>query len=266
VPVVPTGPVGTRELLEAWPAVLDAISKKNRTAWIVVVAAQVRSLEDDLLTLVFGNENDAASFRPQKGVPGGVHEILRQAIVDTLGVRVQFKISTAGQVTQPIDRLTTTGSIPVPGFDQSTSVKPTREFATPLTNDAEADADAVAPAGVAPSDAVAPSDEHAPPEDDAPPEGEVPSESDTPPADDDGWNVVSIPNGSSSGGGSSDADSDDVASVDAVLNSYVPSEPVASIPENNRYGESVVREILNASFISEETAEPVRPASTGMEA
>jgi DNA polymerase-3 subunit gamma/tau len=139
-------------------------------------------------------------------------------------------------------------------------VKPTREFATPVATDAQTPADENAPA------AAAPSDEHAPPEDDAPPEGDIPFESDAPPAEDDGWNVVSIPNGSSSGGGSSDADSDDVASVDAVLNSYVPSEPVASIPENNRYGESVVREILNASFISEETAEPVRPASTGMEA
>ena len=218
---VPTGPVGTRELLEAWPVVLDAISKKNRTAWIVVVAAQVRSLEGDVLTLVFGNENDAASFRPQKGVPGGVHEILRQVILATLGVRVQFKISTDGQLTQPIDRLTETGSIPVPGFDQSTSVTPTREFATPV-------------------------DDQAPPEEDAPPE------------DDDGWNVVSIPQAPTFG------DSDAVGSAPTVLNSYVPPAPATPVPENNRYGESVVREILNASFISEETAEPARPSSSGM--
>ncbi|MBK5238841.1 MAG: DNA polymerase III subunit gamma and tau [Actinomycetales bacterium] len=217
---VPPGPVGTRELLEAWPQVLEAISAKSRTAWIVVVAAQVRSLEGDVLTLVFGNESDAASFRPQKGVPGGVHEILRQAIVATLGVRVQFKISTAGQLTQPIDRLTETGSIPVPGFDQSTSVKPTREFATPVV--------------------TTPDDDEAPPE------------------EDDGWNVVSIPQAPALG------DSDAVGSAPTVLNSYVPPAPATPVPENNRYGESVVREILNASFISEETAEPARPSSSGM--
>jgi len=238
VPVVPVGPVGTRELLESWPAVLEAISAKNRTAWIVVVSSQVRSLEGDVLTLVFGNESDAASFRPQKGVPGGVHEILRQAILATLGVRVQFKISTEGQLTQPIDRLTTTGSIPVPGFDQSTSVKPTREFATP--------------------DTPPPADDQAPAEEDAPPEDTAPE--DTAPDDDGGWNVVSIPQGPSVHG----VDADDVASVDEVLNAYVPSQPVASVPENSRYGESVVREILNATFISEETVEPTRPTSNGM--
>jgi len=232
--------------------VLDAIASKNRTAWIVVVASQVRSLEDEVLTLVFGNENDAASFRPQKGVPGGVHEILRQAILTILGVRVQFKISTDGQVTQPIDRLTTTGSIPVPGFDQSTSVTPTREFATPLPEEAAAAATPHTPAPDHGAPLSAPESEHVPTDDQAPLDEEAPPED-----DDDGWNVVSIPQG----GG---ADGDDVASVEAVLNSYVPSEPVPTIPDNNRYGESVVREILNASFISEETAEPPRPSSTGM--
>jgi DNA polymerase-3 subunit gamma/tau len=234
--VAPAGPVGTRELLEVWPQILEAISAKNRTAWIVVVAAQVRSLDDDVLTLVFGNESDAASFRPQKGVPGGVHEILRQAILAALGVRVQFKISTAGQLTQPIDRLTETGSVPVPGFDQSQSVAPTREFATPVVSDAEP---------------PAPEDSESP----------APEDSEAPPEDDDGWNVVSIPQGAFSEGADS---ADDVASVDAILNAYVPSEPAPTIPENNRYGESVVRELLNASFIAEETVEPPRPASSGM--
>ena len=232
---IPTGPIGTRELLEAWPAVLDAISAKNRTAWIVVVAAQVRSLEDDMLTLVFGNAGDAASFRPQKGVPGGVHEILRQAILDALGVRVQFKISTAGQLTQPIDRLTATGSIPVPGFDQAASVKPTREFATPLPGEA---------AVVAAAPAQAPVDEVP-----------LPADSDAPPDDDDGWNVVSIPQ---------DDARDDVDSVETVLSTYVPTQAPLTIPENNRYGESVVRELLNATFISEETVEPPRPRSSEM--
>nr|WP_220475944.1 DNA polymerase III subunit gamma and tau [Alpinimonas psychrophila] len=249
-PVVPAGPIGTPELLVAWPAVLDAVSQKNRTAWIVVDAAQVRSLEGEVLTLVFRDARDAASFRPQKGVPGGVHEILRNAILALLGVRVQFLISTEGEFTQPIDRLTTSGSIPVPGFDQRTSVKSTREFATPL-----------------PPEDDAPPEGDVPPADDVPPEVDAPPLEEAPPEDDDGWNVVSIPNGAASSApnaADADIDVDDVASVDAVLNSYVPSEPVPTIPENNRYGESVVREILNASFISEETAEPARPTSTGM--
>jgi DNA polymerase-3 subunit gamma/tau len=255
--VVPAGPVGTVELREAWPAVLEAIAAKNRTAWIVVAAAQVRSLEGEVLTLVFDHENDAKEFRPQKGVPGGVHEILRNAILGLLGVRVQFLISTDGQFTQPIEAVAASGSIPVAGFDQAGSVTPTREFATPLISPAVQ--------GDEPTPRGAPADVQPPLEEDSPPE-------------DDGWNVVSIPNGSSSAGSrsdskkdsesdsetDSDSDSDDVSSVEAVLNSYVPSEPVATIADDNRYGESVVREILNAAFVSEETAEPSRPFSSGL--
>jgi DNA polymerase-3 subunit gamma/tau len=161
-----------------------------------------------------------------------VHEILRQAIADAVGVRVQFKISTEGQVTQPIDRLTATGSIPVPGFDQSTSVTPTREFATP-------------PVAAPPADIPAPVD-------DVPP----PADSDAPPEEDDGWNVVSIPMGDTRS---------DIDSVETVLSTYVPTEAPLTIPENSRYGESVVRELMNATFISEETVEPPRVASTERE-
>jgi DNA polymerase-3 subunit gamma/tau len=190
-------------------------------------------------------------------VPGGVHEILRNAILGLLGVRVQFLISTDGQFTQPIEAVAASGSIPVAGFDQAGSVTPTREFATPLISPAVQ--------GDEPTPRGAPADVQPPLEEDSPPE-------------DDGWNVVSLPNGSSSAGSrsdskkdsesdsetDSDSDSDDVSSVEAVLNSYVPSEPVATIADDNRYGESVVREILNAAFVSEETAEPSRPFSSGM--
>ena len=90
---MPAGPIGTRELLEVWPTVLEKIQAKSRPAWIVVVGAQVRSLDGDVLTLAFSNESDLESFKPRPGVPGGVHEILRQAIVDTVGVTVKFKVS-----------------------------------------------------------------------------------------------------------------------------------------------------------------------------
>ncbi|WP_298122847.1 DNA polymerase III subunit gamma/tau, partial [uncultured Aurantimicrobium sp.] len=172
VVVVPTGPVGTRELLEAWPAVLEKIQAKSRAAWLVVVSAQVRSLEEDVLTLVFSNEADAASFRPQKGVPGGVHEILRQAIIDTLGVRVAFKVSSDSSATAPIDRLTETGSVPV----AEAPVNAPREFATP-----------------APEAQV-----EEPPLSEEPPadlDEEPPFEEAAPPASDDGWDVVAIPGG-----------------------------------------------------------------------
>ena len=85
-----------------------------------------------------------------------------------------------------------------------------------------------------------------------------PADDEAPPEDDDGWNVVSIPQATTFG------DSDAVDSAPTVLNSYVSPAPATPVPENNRYGESVVREILNATFISEETVEPPRAAPSGM--
>ena len=229
--VVPAGPVGTRELLEAWPAVLEKIQAKSRAAWLVVVAAQVRSLEDDVLTLVFSNEADAASFRPQKGVPGGVHEILRQAILDTVGVRVSFKVSSDSSATAPIDKVSTaTDAV-------ASSPNAPREFATP-----------------------APADEEPP----LPEEPPV-DLSEEPPLDesaDDGWDVVAIPSGTPA-----------VLDDELSTNSKTPVEPEVADTgaqlsaeeaelQDRRYGEAVVREILDAKFISEEVTAPTPVITT----
>jgi DNA polymerase III subunit gamma/tau len=244
VVVVPTGPVGTRELLEAWPAVLEKIQARSRASWLVVVSAQVRSLENDVLTLVFSNEADAASFRPQKGVPGGVHEILRQAIIDTLGVRVTFKVSSDSSATAPIDRLTETGSVPV----AEAPANAPRQFATP-----------------APASAPAADEPPFPEEPPANLDEEPPFEEAAPPASDDGWDVVVIP-----GGGAAAVLEEEVAVEEVVVSESpeAPAPPAAkkltpeqTAQEDARYGEAVVRELLDAKFISEEITEPVSVVS-----
>ena len=262
-PVVPTGPVGTRELLEAWPAVLEKIQAKSRAAWLVVVSAQVRSLEDDVLTLVFSNEADAASFRPQKGIPGGVHEILRQAIIDTLGVRVAFKVSSDTTATAPIDRVTSTGSVPV----AEAPVNAPREFATPLAEEepplpeeppADLDDEPPYEEPVASAAPAAPAGAKAAP---------APAPAAAAPAavEDDGWEVVAIP------GSDAPAVLEDETVAEEVVDVAVVEEPVAApakklTPEQEaheeaRYGEAVVREILDAKFIAEEVTAPI-PVAT----
>ncbi|AXE55030.1 DNA polymerase III subunit gamma and tau [Aurantimicrobium sp. MWH-Uga1] len=223
--VVPAGPVGTRELLEAWPAVLDKIQATSRAAWLVVVAAQVRSLEDEVLTLVFSNEADAASFRPQKGVPGGVHEILRQAILDTVGVRVSFKVSSDSSATAPIDKVSTTTDA-----GRSAHNAP-REFATP-----------------------------APAEEEPPLPEEPPADlAEEPPVDvqaDDGWDVVAIPSGTPAVlDDESSSDSKATSEPDVADTGSQLSAEEAEL-QDRRYGEAVVREILDAKFISEEVTAP----------
>jgi DNA polymerase-3 subunit gamma/tau len=227
--VVPAGPVGTRELLEGWPTVLDHIQKKSRAAWLVVVAAQVRSLEEGVLTLVFSNEADAASFRPQKGVPGGVHEILRQAILDTLGVRVAFKVSSDTTATAPIDRMTPTGSVAAPVVSPNAP----REFATPAPPEEEPPLSQEPPVDL----------------DDEPPLPDAPT--------DDGWDVVAIP-----GGGTPAVLEVAEVVTEVVAETAVSKEPVKQLTpeqaavEDARYGEAVVRELLDAKFIAEEVTAP----------
>ena len=250
-PVVPTGPVGTRELLEAWPAVLEKIQNKSRAAWLVVVSAQVRSLEDDVLTLVFSNEADAASFRPQKGIPGGVHEILRQAIIDTLGVRVAFKVSSDTTATAPIDRLTQTGSVAT----ESAQVNAPREFATPVAAEEEPPLPEEPPADL----------DDEPPYEDAAPAVAAPAAKPAPapaPAaiEDDGWDVVAIPGSGAPAVLEEDVVVDEVEVVAAVAEPAAPAKkltPEQAAQEDARYGEAVVREILDAKFIAEEVTAPI---------
>ena len=127
-PVIPAGPITTTVLLEAWSSILESVQKTNRMAWIVSVTAQVRELDGDVLTIVFPTEKDAASFRPQPGSTGGVHEILRDAIKAHVGVSVKFRLSVEGTPTASIP----TASVPT-APEEPAAPKPSskREFATP---------------------------------------------------------------------------------------------------------------------------------------
>jgi DNA polymerase-3 subunit gamma/tau len=82
-------------------------------AWIVVTTASVREYDGDVVTLVFPSENDAASFRPQQGVPGGVHEKLRESIIAVTGESPKFRVSVEGTPTAAIDTVPPAKPAPV---------------------------------------------------------------------------------------------------------------------------------------------------------
>lgn len=89
-PAKPVGPVTLQQIRDAWPEVLSSLQRTKRSAWMVAFTAQVRDFRDgDVLVLAFPSEHDVAGFRG--GAPGqSVSELLREAIVDVLGVRVKF--------------------------------------------------------------------------------------------------------------------------------------------------------------------------------
>nr|WP_277348516.1 DNA polymerase III subunit gamma and tau [Planctomonas sp. JC2975] len=93
-PVV--APVTTQQVRDAWPEILEAVEEASRTAWTVVYTATVRSLDGDVLSLSFPSANDVDSFRGTPGATDAASEVLRNAIVDLLGVKVKFVAKPAG--------------------------------------------------------------------------------------------------------------------------------------------------------------------------
>lgn len=316
-PVIPVGPVTTQQVKDAWPQILDAVQSAKRSAWMVVFTAQVRSLNDDVLSLSFPSDNDVASFR-QQGAGQGVSEYLRQAIVDILGIRVKFIARAdgapapsapaaatpavarpAGAAPAPSAAAAAAPPVPAPAAPSATAAmapespkratqKPAAQSATEQSataqNGTAQNATAQKPATQKPA-AQGPSAQkastHKPP---------VQASA----AMTTSWATVAIP-------GSGAATEADAPSVDAgsapddvpfdevpppetepPFEPPVPQEPAEPAPgrsetlveraatvsparptpkfqEPQRYGESVVREILGASFIEEQ---PVQPGGT----
>ncbi len=92
----PVGPVTTQQVKDAWPEILDAVAEVSRSAWAVVYTSTVRGLQGDVLSLSFPSANDVESFRGRPGAKDAASEVLRQAIVDLLGIRVKFVAKPAG--------------------------------------------------------------------------------------------------------------------------------------------------------------------------
>jgi DNA polymerase-3 subunit gamma/tau len=142
-PIEPT----TEGLTKAWPAVLEHLQNANRMAWIVVTTASVREYDGDVVTLVFPSETDAASFRPQPGVPGGVHEKLRESIIAVTGESPKFRVSVEGTPTAAIDTVPAAKPAPVfvpdaPGDDWAVvDIPGAEEASTSSANDGSSSTD-----------------------------------------------------------------------------------------------------------------------------
>ncbi|MBT2502937.1 DNA polymerase III subunit gamma and tau [Curtobacterium sp. ISL-83] len=84
------GAVGFQQMRDAWPQIVEHVQHAKRSAWSVVVTAQVTALRDDVLTLTFPSQQDVVSFKEMSDPSTSVSELLRAAIVDVLGLRVKF--------------------------------------------------------------------------------------------------------------------------------------------------------------------------------
>jgi DNA polymerase III subunit gamma/tau len=217
VPAAAPGSVTLQQVRDAWPEILEVVQEAKRSAWTVVYTSQARALTDDVLTVSFVSQNDVDAFK--QGGPTGVSEVLRNAIIQVLGLRVKFIARAEGPAAAPVAEGAPAAAAP---SDEPEPVEPIRDEPEPP--------ELVEPA---PTPKVEPpvAEERVEPVETSPAK---------PAVDAAGWAVAEIPQD------------------DEPTKKHVPKpkvEPVAST-EPARYGESVVRELLGASFIEEQAIAP----------
>ncbi|WP_083412440.1 DNA polymerase III subunit gamma and tau, partial [Curtobacterium sp. MCBA15_003] len=95
------GAVGFQQMRDAWPQIVEHVQRAKRSAWSVVVTAQVTALREDVLTLTFPSQQDVVSFKEMSDPDDSVSELLRSAIMDVIGLRVKFVARGPGGAGQP---------------------------------------------------------------------------------------------------------------------------------------------------------------------
>ncbi len=84
--------VGSRRLRRNWPAVLEAVKRERRVAWILLSNASVLSLEDNVLTLRFARDGDLKGFSTS-----GCDADLKRVLGAQFGLNVMVKGVTGGE-------------------------------------------------------------------------------------------------------------------------------------------------------------------------
>jgi DNA polymerase-3 subunit gamma/tau len=269
-----TTPVSIQQIKDSWPEILDVVEKLKRTAWMVVFTAKPLELRDKTLVLSFPSERDVDALK-QRSAPGeGVGDYLKKAFLHVLGFEPALSAKVEGTAAAP------PAAAPQSSPDDSASAPEPSHSQEPAQQSS-------APQMPAPQNSAAQprSSQSVPPAADEGPEPEEPA-----PAEDrepGGWAVAAIPESepepdvdpsmsrSGAAAASSAAKQEQTAAQHkkAKQPSAPASTPVAaSAPpaeaarpslsaaaaqiDRSRYGESVVRELLNATFIEEQQVAP----------
>ena len=77
----------TAQFKDSWNSILSIVEKESKTAWVIAYTLQVVDYTDEVLTLRFASQHDLETFKTSGAAP----DILRKAILTELGVTVKFK-------------------------------------------------------------------------------------------------------------------------------------------------------------------------------
>ena len=215
-----SAPVTLQQVKDSWPEILEVVAKANRSAWTVIFTAQPKELRNgNVLVLSFPSQKDVEGLK-QTSAPGqGVGDILKQAVLDVLGIKPALLASVEAPRAKD------------PRVDGVEAPEPTEPDVEPV-----------------------------------------------PPTDAEGWAVATIPDAAPPVAQARPASAKRPAATaeataprskptnnpEASETSGTPETPVTSRASaskaapagKQRYGESVVREILGANFIEEQTVAP----------
>ena len=247
-PTEPTAPT-FQQVKDSWPEILERVEKAKRTAWMVIYTATPLALrEGNILDLSFVSQTDVEALK-QRTTPGeGVADFLKQAVYDVLGFRPL--LTARAEAARPELARADEPVIPVRPIQTSAVLPPASE--PPASEElASKEPPSEEPASAEPVSAELPSEE--------PPE---PSGPDTEPPVPSGisWETAVITDSEPETKRTPEPVARKVQKpvVSATAEPAVSKRPapVATADGKQRYGESVVREILGASFIEEQAVAP----------
>jgi len=237
-----------QQVKDSWPEILERVQKAKRTAWMVVYTATPLALRDgNILDLAFVSQTDVDALK-QRTTPGeGISDFLKQAVYDVLGfrplltaraevaraeaARAEAAPTQSARVQEPVGltRAAEPSAPPTAARPPVADEPPTAQDAQEPPEPTEPDIEPPVPSGVTWETAVIT---------DAEPETKRRPETKRAPEP-----VVTKA---------------DKPAVPVAAETAAPKReaPVALANGKQRYGESVVREILGASFIEEQTVAP----------
>jgi len=237
-----------QQVKDSWPEILERVQKAKRTAWMVVYTATPLALRDgNILDLAFVSQTDVDALK-QRTTPGeGISDFLKQAVYDVLGfrplltaraevaraeaARAETAPTQSARVQEPVGltRAAEPSAPPTAARPPVVDEPPTAQDAQEPPEPTEPDIEPPVPSGVTWETAVIT---------DAEPETKRRPE------------TKRVPEPV--------ATKADKPAVPVAAETAAPKReaPVALANGKQRYGESVVREILGASFIEEQTVAP----------
>ncbi len=223
----PVGPVTLQQVKDAWPEILESVKNAKLNAWLVVYTAQPLELRDGkVLVLSFPSQKDVEELKKPASPGQGVGDLLKKAFVEVLGLepaliaRVDATAAPRPVAADlpPIDEVPPPDDFP-PTESQGWAVAAIPESAQPA--DEPAVSRMTKPANLTPEAAPAAAPASAP---EAPPPAATPTAA-----------APAAPN---------------------AQTAPASGRPGTSPADSSRYGESVVRELLGANFIEEQTIAP----------